>query len=134
MSLAVTLAGIAWDPTIRGIGVVAIGSSVLFGTVWLMLATNVGTRLGALMTFSGFFGWMFIMAVVWWIYGIGWVGSAPVWHALDLNVGCTEETREAGDSSIRPSSRTPMSSSLPPTAKRPSASTHRRSTPPASRA
>lgn len=97
MSLALTLAGIAWDPTIRGILVVATGSTVLFGTVWLLVATNVGTRLGTLIAFSSFFGWMFIMGVIWWIYGIGWVGSAPVWHTLDINVGCTEETRDVGD-------------------------------------
>jgi hypothetical protein len=97
MSLAVTLAGIAWDPTIRGIAVVVTGSAVLFGSVWLMLSTNVGTRLGTLMTLSGFFGWMFIMGVVWWIYGIGWVGSSPVWHALDVNIGCEEVVDPDGD-------------------------------------
>ena len=97
MSLAVTLAGISWDPTIRGIAVVVTGSAVLFGTVWLLLATNIGTRLGTLMALSGFFGWMFIMGVIWWIYGIGWVGANPAWHTLDINVGCTAVTRDAGE-------------------------------------
>ncbi len=97
MSLAVTLAGIAWDPTIRGILVVATGAAVLFGSVWLMVSTNIGTRLGTLMVFSSFFGWMFIMAVIWWIYGIGWVGTSPAWHTLDINVGGTAATVDSGD-------------------------------------
>ena len=97
MSLALTLAGIAWDPTVRGILVVATGAAVLFGSVWLLVSTNVGTRLGTLMTFSAFFGWMFIMGVIWWIYGIGWVGVSPTWHALDMNVGCTPQTQVEGD-------------------------------------
>jgi hypothetical protein len=97
MSLAVTLAGIAWDPTVRGILVVATGAAVLYGTIWLIVSTNVGTRLGTLMTFAGFFGWLFIMGVIWWIYGIGWVGRTPAWHTLDINVGCTTVTRDVGD-------------------------------------
>lgn len=90
MSLAMLLAGIRWDPTIRGILVVLVGSSVLMGSTWLLVATNVGARLGALLSFSAFFGWMFIMAVVWWIYGIGWVGHTPAWKTLDINVGCSQ--------------------------------------------
>lgn len=97
MSLALTLAGIAWDPTIRGILVVVTGSAVLFGSVWLLVSTNIGTRLGTLMAFSGFFGWMFIMGVIWWIYGIGWVGRVPTWQALDMNVGCTPVTQIEGE-------------------------------------
>ena len=46
MSLALTLGGIAWDPTVRGILVVLVGSSVLMGSTWLLVTTNVGARLG----------------------------------------------------------------------------------------
>lgn len=97
MSLAVTLAGIAWDPTIRGILVVATGAAVLYGSVWLIVSTNIGTRLGTLMAFSSFFGWLFIMGIIWWIYGIGWVGTSPAWHTLDINVGCAAATVDAGE-------------------------------------
>ena len=89
MSLALTLGGIAWDPTVRGILVVLVGSSVLMGSTWLLVTTNVGARLGTLIAFASFFGWVFIMAVVWWIYGIGWQGKVPTWRTLDVNVGCT---------------------------------------------
>lgn len=89
MSQALTLAGIAWDPTVRGILVVLVGCTVLMGSVWLLVATNVGARVGTLIAFSSFFGWLFIMASVWWVYGIGWQGHPPSWHTLDINIGCT---------------------------------------------
>ncbi len=96
MSLAVTLAGISWDPTVRGILVVLVGASVLMGSVWLLIATNVGVRVGTLIALASFFGWVFIMATVWWIYGIGWQGKTPTWHTLDVNVGCTVATAPSG--------------------------------------
>lgn len=81
------LAGLAWDPEIRGFMAVFAGTVVLFGSVWLILATNVGFRLSTIITLTGLFGWMVIMAAVWWIYGIGWVGSSPVWNLIEINVG-----------------------------------------------
>lgn len=81
------IAGLAWDPEIRGFMAVFAGVVVLIGSVWLLLALNTGTRLGTLVTVTGFFGWMVIMAVVWWIYGIGWAGSTPTWQLTEINVG-----------------------------------------------
>ena len=81
------LAGLAWDPEIRGFMAVFAGVIVLMGSVWLLLALNTGTRLGTLIAAAGFFGWMVIMAAVWWIYGIGWAGDAPSWHLREINVG-----------------------------------------------
>ena len=37
-----TVAGIGWEPEIRGALVVLVGSVVLFGSVWLILTTNLG--------------------------------------------------------------------------------------------
>lgn len=82
-----TLAAIGFDPEIRGILVVATGAIVLFGSVWLMLATNSGVRLGTLIALSGFFGWMVIMGLFWWIRGIGFVGDSVSWQVLDYNRG-----------------------------------------------
>jgi hypothetical protein len=101
MSHAVTLAGIAFDPTIRGILVVAVGASVLMGSVWLLVATNVGARVGTLIAFAGFFGWIFIMATVWWMYGIGWQGHPPSWRTLDVNVGCTATSPDPSDCGLK---------------------------------
>lgn len=78
------IAGLGWDPEIRGLLTVVLGFAVLGGSVWLLLVTNTGTRLGSLIALAGFWGWMFCMGVFWWIYGIGWVGSAPTWEVQDV--------------------------------------------------
>ena len=81
------LAGIAFDPFVRGLGAVGIGVVVLMGSVYLILATNTGNRLGFLLAATGFFGWMAIMGAIWWIYGIGMLGQAPSWEVIEYNVG-----------------------------------------------
>jgi len=81
------LAGIAWDPTIRGLLSVGVGVVVLMGSVYLLLATNTGNRLGFLLAATGFFGWMAIMGIVWWIFGIGMQGEAPSWKVVEYNAG-----------------------------------------------
>ena len=81
------IAGLGWDPEIRGFMAVFAGVVVLMGSVWLLLALNTGTRLGTAIAVTGFFGWMVIMAFVWWIYGIGWAGDAPTWQLREINVG-----------------------------------------------
>jgi hypothetical protein len=85
------LAGIAFDPTIRGILAVGVGVVVLMGSVYLLLATNTGNRLGFLLALTGFFGWMAIMGIVWWIFGIGMLGEAPSWQVVEYNAGDTEQ-------------------------------------------
>ena len=84
LSLVTTLAGIGWEPTIRGWLTVALGSAVLMGSVWLILATNLGHRLGSLVSLAGFFAWMVIMGFVWWIYGIGRAGDPPEWVVVEF--------------------------------------------------
>lgn len=81
------IAGIAWDPTIRGILVVAVGVGVLMGSTYLLLVTNTGTRQGFLLASAGFFGWMMMMGLLWWIYGLGMIGSAPSWDVVEINTG-----------------------------------------------
>ena len=80
ITMITMIAGISWEPEIRGLLTVALGLAVLGGSVWLLLVTNTGTRLGSLIALAGFWGWMFIMGIFWWIYGIGWVGSLPTWE------------------------------------------------------
>jgi len=87
-----TLAAIGFDPEIRGILVVATGAIVLFGSIWLILATNSGVRLASLISLAGFFGWMVIMGGFWWIRGIGYVGESVSWHILDFNRGAISES------------------------------------------
>ena len=75
-----TFAGIGWEPEIRGILTVALASALLMGTVWLLLVLNTGVRLGSMLALAGLFGWFTIMAVIWWLQGIGYVGDSPTWE------------------------------------------------------
>lgn len=77
------ISGIGWEPEIRGLLTVALASAVLIGSVWLLLVTNTGIRLGSLVTLAGFFAWFTMMAGVWWIFGIGYSGDAPSWVFID---------------------------------------------------
>ncbi|MCU1373623.1 MAG: hypothetical protein JWO68_909 [Actinomycetia bacterium] len=77
---AVSLAfEVTWDPGLRGILIVAVGITVLMGSVYLLLATNLGSRLGFLVAVAGLSGWMALMGLVWAMYGIGYKGTAPHW-------------------------------------------------------
>ena len=80
--LDLTLAAISWEPEIRGALAVLIGFVVLCGSVYLLVATNSGARTGLLISIAGLFGWFSIMGVIWWIYGIGWIGDAPSWQTV----------------------------------------------------
>ena len=79
------LAQIGFDPEIRGALVVAVGVIVLFGSIWMIMATNQGARLAALLCIAAFFGWMVIMGAFWWIRGIGFVGDSVSWVVQDFN-------------------------------------------------
>jgi hypothetical protein len=87
MSMITTIAGIAWDPNVSGLLAVLTGVVVLMGSVWYLVSTNSGVRVGTLLAFAAFFGWMFIMSTTWWMYGKGWQGDSPSWQTIDINVG-----------------------------------------------
>jgi hypothetical protein len=89
MTLTQTLAGIAYDPQIRGILVVGVGVVVLMGSVYLLLATNLGNRLGFMLALTGFFGWMTILGMFWWIRpsATGPAGDPPKWVVEEVNYG-----------------------------------------------
>ncbi len=86
------LSGITFDPGFRGVLVVLTGIIVLCGSVFLLLATNTGTRLGFLVALTGLFGWMTIMGITWSMYGIGYKGPTPTWKVLDVNEGNIKDT------------------------------------------
>jgi hypothetical protein len=81
---SLVLAALSWDPGFRGILTVAVAVTILCGSVFLILATNNGARLGFLLALTGFCGWMFVMGIIWSLYGIGWKGSAPTWKTVDV--------------------------------------------------
>ena len=73
------LLGIGWEPELRGLLTVIIAVVALCGSVYLLLSTNVGVRLGFLVAVAGLFGWMVMMSVIWMTYGIGLKGTEPSW-------------------------------------------------------
>lgn len=76
---------IAWNPEIRNILSVLVGVVVLCGSVYLIVATNTGIRTGMLIALASLFGWMTIMGIIWWIYGIGMQGEPASWKVEELN-------------------------------------------------
>lgn len=82
------IAGIAFDPGIRGILVVLTGVVVLMGSVYLILGTNLGSRLGFLVSLTGLFGWLTILTFMWWLTppAIGPRGNLPSWKPVEIYV------------------------------------------------
>jgi hypothetical protein len=76
-----------WNPTVRGILFPAIMFIILVGGTYMIMATNLGNRLGFLVAAAGLSGWMALMAIVWMIYAIGLQGRPNVWHVEETMVG-----------------------------------------------
>jgi hypothetical protein len=87
VSAFIHINGLDFDIFIRGVLVVLTGVGVLMGSVYVLLATNSGARTGLLLASTGFFGWMVIMGIIWWIYGIGLQGDPASWKVVEMNRG-----------------------------------------------
>jgi len=81
------LSALSWDPQIRGGLIVLTAILILCGSVYLLLATNTGSRLGFLLAVAGLSGWMFLMGVTWMVFGIGMKGREPHWEPKELITG-----------------------------------------------
>lgn len=92
-SLLTLASGLAWDPQIRGILSVVVAVLVLCGSVYLLVATNMGSRLGLLVAFAGIFGWMSILTLYWWLDPpeIGPIGESPYWLVTEIHVTGSDE-------------------------------------------
>jgi hypothetical protein len=77
-----SLLAIGWEPELRGLLTVIIGVVVLCGSIYMIMATNMGARLAFLVALTGLAGWMVLMGMVWWIYGIGLRGPDPTWQPV----------------------------------------------------
>ncbi len=76
-----------WDPQVRGILIVLVAAIALPGSVYLLLATNMGARLGAVLAVAGLSGWVMVMAIVWAVFGIGIQGRPATWKAVEITSG-----------------------------------------------
>ena len=77
--MSAALLAINWEPELRGVLTVILGTVAFMGSVYMILGTNIGARLGFLVALSGLAGWMALMGGIWWIYGIGLKGADPSW-------------------------------------------------------
>lgn len=85
------LAAFAWDPQVRGFVIVLTSVVILIGSVYMLLATNVGARLGFLLAVAGLAGWCAVMGWIWVVYGIGIKGKDPHWVPKEIVVGDLRE-------------------------------------------
>jgi len=84
-----------WDPQIHGFLVVLLAIVLLPGSMYLLLSTNLGARVGFLVAVAGLFGWMTIMSIIWTVYGIGFTGTPPAWKVQQViqgDVGSSSQT------------------------------------------
>ena len=93
------LAALSWNPQIKGALIVLTAVLILCGSVYLILSTNTGARLGFLIAAAGLAGWMAVMGIVWTVYGIGLKGTAPAWEIVAVvqgDVGRAAQAELAG--------------------------------------
>ena len=81
------LGAIAWDPQVRGTVIVLASIVILCGSVYMLLATNTGIKVGFLLAAAGLMGWMVLMGIVWVVYGIGLKGDPAHWKVLEVVTG-----------------------------------------------
>ena len=86
-----------WYPTILGILVVVFAVLLFCGSVYLLLATNLGARLGFLVAFTGLMGFMVILTSLWITTKSPLntlKGRIPSWEAVEFVTDPTESEIE----------------------------------------
>ena len=81
------ISALEWDPTVRGLLIVLASIVILPGSVFLLLSTNLGARLGFLVALTAFFGWMTVQGLVWWVFAQGNRGRQPSWEPQEVITG-----------------------------------------------
>lgn len=109
LAFAPIVAGLRWDPTIRGILFPTIMFLILCGGSYFIMATNMGNRLGFLVASAAFFGWLCLMSVVWMMYGIGPKGRPPSWRGVEA----IQNTANAQDVHVRNVPNVPSETKAP---------------------
>ncbi|CAA9248356.1 MAG: hypothetical protein AVDCRST_MAG76-2140 [uncultured Acidimicrobiales bacterium] len=86
-TVASLLGAFSWDPQVRGIVIVLMAVAVLPGSVFLIMGTNVGARIGFLIAVAGLSGFCVLLGLLWTFNAGGLVGRQPSWKAAELAIG-----------------------------------------------
>jgi hypothetical protein len=77
-----------WNPTILGVLVVLSAIGLFCGSAYLLLATNLGARLGFLVAFASLTGFMVLLTTLWWSSGNSGIdpphGKSPSWKVTEV--------------------------------------------------
>ena len=77
-----------WNPTILGVLVVLSAIGLFCGSAYLLLATNLGARLGFLVAFASLTGFMVLLTTLWWTSGNSGIdpphGHSPSWSVIEV--------------------------------------------------
>jgi hypothetical protein len=101
------LASLSWSPGLRAIILIAVAVGALMGSTYLLLSTNVGSRLGLLMSVTAVAGVLTALSSVWMMLGLGYKGRAPEWKIKEVTAG------SAAQASIKAARTLPLPDTLP---------------------
>ena len=76
-----------WYPTILGVLVVVAGIGLFVGSIYLLLSTNLGARLGFLVVFTALMGFMVVLTSLWIVTASPLntlKGRIPSWKAVEV--------------------------------------------------
>jgi len=77
-----------WNPTIIGVLTVVAAVGLFCGSVYLLLGTNLGARLGFLVAFSGLMAFLVLLTTLWLTSGNSGIdpphGNSPAWKVVDI--------------------------------------------------
>jgi hypothetical protein len=87
-----------WYPTILGVLVVVAGIVLFVGSVYLLLGTNLGARLGFLVVFTSLMGFMVVLTLLWCTTASPFntlKGSVPAWQVQEVVEDLDQAENEA---------------------------------------
>jgi hypothetical protein len=88
LTLSVLAATFTWDPFIRGVVILALFIILLPGSVYLVLSTDVGARLGFMLMAAGMSGMLCLLAILWIpLASTADIGRPNSWHPLQVITG-----------------------------------------------
>jgi hypothetical protein len=77
-----------WNPTILGVLVTLAAIGLFCGSVYVLLSTNLGARLGFLVAAASLTGFMVLLSTLWWASGNSGIdpphGRSPSWKVVEI--------------------------------------------------